>query len=160
MSDLYAHQFTWAGQAESVIATGSFDEWKSTLPLTRNNEGKLSATLPIKYGEKITFKYIVDGSWQHNPDEPFESDASGNINNVFTAPEAPVAPVVIPTGEGQEKQPVLPVPESIATTDAVAVSPAVISEPATAPAAEEKKEEESAGLIAGASEFSSGVGFR
>lgn len=74
-----------------------------TLPLTRNNEGQLTATLPIPHGSKITFKvtqgscttpaervadlfalqYIVDGAWQHNPNEPFEDDGHGNINNVF-----------------------------------------------------------------------------
>lgn len=29
-------------------------------------------------------QYIVDGNWQHNPNEAHETDASGNINNVFT----------------------------------------------------------------------------
>jgi len=30
--------------------------WRRTLPLSRDNEGKLTATLPINFGEKITFK--------------------------------------------------------------------------------------------------------
>jgi hypothetical protein len=86
-----------------------YDPTYRTLPLTKNADGKLTATLPIPYGKKISFKvrrrrrwvalkskvlgadelvsankYVVDGAWVHNPTEPHEADESGNMNNVFT----------------------------------------------------------------------------
>lgn len=56
---------------------------------------------------------------------------------------------MIPIGE--PAQPVLPVPESIATTDAAVISPAVISEPTPiTPVEEEKKEEQETSFLGAA----------
>lgn len=60
--------------------------------------------------------------------------------------------MIIPVGE--TKEPVLPVPDSIATTDAAAISPAVISAPvstaAVTPAATEENKEEPLSLLGAA----------
>ncbi|SGY20690.1 BQ5605_C016g08126 [Microbotryum silenes-dioicae] len=117
-----------------------------------------------------TLQYVVDGNWQFNPNEPHETDASGNVNNVFTAPAAPAVvetpaaaqteAVVIPLTEVSQQQPVLPVPASInettSTVDSVAqptpVAAAVVETPAAAPAATEepKKMEEKPDLVSAA----------
>lgn len=34
-------------------------------------------------------QYVVDGQWQHNPNEAHEADESGNMNNVFTGATRP-----------------------------------------------------------------------
>ena len=33
------------------------------------------AIVPIQPGQKIEFKFIVDGDWKSNPDYPIETDA-------------------------------------------------------------------------------------
>ncbi|SCV72197.1 BQ2448_4891 [Microbotryum intermedium] len=169
-SSTFTHEFTWSGKAGHVIATGSFDDWKSTLPLAKGADAKHSAAVQIPYGEKITFKYVVDGNWQFNPNEPHETDASGNVNNVFTAPAAPAvvetpAPaaaqaeaVVIPLNEVSQQQPVLPVPASVtettSTVDSVAqptpVAAAVETLAAPAASEESKKTEEQPEVLSAA----------
>ncbi|KAM0791435.1 mannose-1-phosphate guanyltransferase, variant 2 [Microbotryomycetes sp. NB124-2] len=131
---MYTHEFTWPKEAASVIVTGSFDDWKSTVQLTKELDGRLTAKLPINYGEKITYKYVVDGTWQHNPLEPTETDGSGNTNNVFTAPDAPAPTQVVETPATKE-EPVLPVPAAVATNDASTLASANAVETVPAPAA-------------------------
>lgn len=44
----------------------------------------------VPWGEKISFKFIVDGYWTTHEGQPTESDLSGNVNNIYTAPQKPV----------------------------------------------------------------------
>lgn len=37
----------------------------------------------------MDYKFIVDGRWTVHQDHPTESDAAGNINNVYIAPPKP-----------------------------------------------------------------------
>lgn len=46
-------------------------------------------TINIPWKSKITYKFIVDGEWLVNSQEPTETDDRGNVNNVYTAPEKP-----------------------------------------------------------------------
>ncbi|KAK4056745.1 mannose-1-phosphate guanyltransferase [Microbotryomycetes sp. JL221] len=121
---------------EKLIIGASVLPHKSirTVQLSKGLDGRLSAKLPINYGEKITYKYVVDGTWQHNPLEPTETDGSGNTNNVFTAPDAPAPTQVADQSAADvaaaapQDDPLLPVPAAIATNDASTL--------ATAPATE------------------------
>jgi len=83
----HPHEFTWASSVpNSVIVTGTFDEWKETCHLQKDAAGRFAATVDLPYGAKVLFKYIVDGNWTHNPREACESDDSGNVNNVLHIP--------------------------------------------------------------------------
>lgn len=46
---------------------------------------------PVKlpYGQKVDYKYVVDGQWQVNPDFPTTYDWQGNINNYMVTPNEP-----------------------------------------------------------------------
>jgi len=88
----YSKTFHWSNTSPStVVVTGSFDEWKSTVNLTKGEDG-FSADVPLNLGEKVLYKYVVDGVWQHNPSEDSEVDLSGNTNNVFHVPSTAAEP--------------------------------------------------------------------
>ncbi|KAI9328966.1 major facilitator superfamily domain-containing protein [Obelidium mucronatum] len=73
----------------SVIVTGTFDNWSKSVSMTRSDELDAyvaDVNIPnsqLKPGEKLMYKFIVDGEWMIDSEEPIESDPSGNINNVF-----------------------------------------------------------------------------
>lgn len=103
----YSHTFTWHdASALKVFATGDFDNWNSTLKLSRGSDGTFSATTDLPTAKKTLFKYVVDGQWVINPNQPHETDSNGNENNVIqaqvTAPvieeptSAPLVPEVAP----------------------------------------------------------------
>ncbi|GAA5976231.1 hypothetical protein JCM5350_001389 [Sporobolomyces pararoseus] len=121
-TDTYQHTFNWKGHGNTVVATGSFDDWKTSLPpLNKQPDGTFSGQIGVPFGQKIVYKYVVDGQWMHNMDEQTETDASGNVNNVFNVPERSEVPAPASTDA------VLPVPESVSTVSGDISS----SEPAT-----------------------------
>ncbi|GAV99458.1 carbohydrate-binding module family 48 partial [Lentinula edodes] len=91
-SEKYQVTFHWPHtEPNSVIVTGSFDEWSQSKRLQKGEDG-FKGTAEINWNEKITYKFVVDGQWVVNNQEPTEADNSGNVNNVHTAPEKPLAP--------------------------------------------------------------------
>ncbi|EFP87156.2 uncharacterized protein PGTG_13375 [Puccinia graminis f. sp. tritici CRL 75-36-700-3] len=86
----YLHHLKWESSVpERVSIKGSFDQWKSSLELQKKTSGKFSAPIELEFGSKVSYKYVVDGTWRHNPNEPTETDSSGNVNNVFQVPQHP-----------------------------------------------------------------------
>jgi 5'-AMP-activated protein kinase regulatory beta subunit len=73
--------FTWFLGGTEVFLTGSFTKWRTHYPLTRQGH-EFSVTVALPKGI-YQYKFIVDGEWRFNPDEPTESDEQGNINNVI-----------------------------------------------------------------------------
>ena len=66
----------------SVQVCGSFDKWQVRHPLTYDPmKSQWNLTLKIKKG-KFFYKYIVDGEWVVNNNEPTETEESGIVNNV------------------------------------------------------------------------------
>ena len=59
------------------------------MPLTKTSTG-LEATVDIPWGQKIKYKFIVDGRWSVLEDQPTEVDPGGYVNNVYTAPPKPI----------------------------------------------------------------------
>lgn len=51
--------------------------------------------MKIPYEDKVAYKFIVDGRWAIQDDQPTEADRVGNINNVYTAPRKPPFPAVL-----------------------------------------------------------------
>ncbi|WVN85551.1 uncharacterized protein L203_100699 [Cryptococcus depauperatus CBS 7841] len=80
---------TWGVGAQTVCVAGGFNDWSATAtPLHKQPNGSFMAQIPVPYGEKQSFKYVVDGEWKVREDEAKEWDAAGNMNNVYTAPDA------------------------------------------------------------------------
>ena len=66
----------------SVQVCGSFDKWQVRHPLTYDPiKSQWNLTLKVKKG-KYFYKYIVDGEWVVNNNEPTETEESGIVNNV------------------------------------------------------------------------------
>ncbi|GAA5978038.1 hypothetical protein JCM21900_002812, partial [Sporobolomyces salmonicolor] len=55
-----------------------------------------SATTRLAFGERVDYKFVVDGQWQHSHSQQHEWDASGNLNNVLHVP-----PLALPPAEAQ-----------------------------------------------------------
>ncbi len=69
--------------AKQVYLSGGFNSWNETdLPMKKNKDGwSLTLDLP---GGKHHYKYIVDGKWIIDPENPLkEYDSSGNINSAI-----------------------------------------------------------------------------
>ena len=61
---------------------GSFDGWKSEVPLTRSSDGSdWSTAIPLPC-VKLYFKFIVDGRYVTSPSEPVVNDEEGKFNNL------------------------------------------------------------------------------
>lgn len=70
-------------EAKEVILAGSFNEWnESDLKMKKTIDGWVY-TLPLS-GGKHHYKFIVDGKWMTDPDNPVrEYDGEGHINSVY-----------------------------------------------------------------------------
>ncbi|KAK6507159.1 hypothetical protein TWF481_005607 [Arthrobotrys musiformis] len=86
--------FKWTEPAEEVFVTGSFDNWAKPEQLTKTADGTHLGvvTVPI---EKITYKYIVNGTWTIDPKQRVEKDDSGNDNNYLLVED--IKPLEEPT---------------------------------------------------------------
>ena len=75
---------TWNGHGDSVVLTGSFDNWTASVLMIRDDlDGLFKATIIHDPSVKLNFKFIVDGEWCCSDGYPTETDEDGNINNVI-----------------------------------------------------------------------------
>ncbi|KAH0587202.1 hypothetical protein J132_11185 [Termitomyces sp. J132] len=89
MADGHKVHFEWPhSEPTEVIVAGSFNDWARTCHLTKEPTG-FTGSIYVPWGSKITYKYIVDGTWTTHPDQPIEPDHDGNINNMYIAPPQP-----------------------------------------------------------------------
>jgi len=118
--------------ANEVIVTGTFDQWSSSLHLSRKPDG-FEAPVFIPWKDKIMYKFIVDGRWMTNDAEPTEID-HGFVNNVYTAPSKPPLPepqhAVVPNESEVEPEHVEQVPRH---ADKPVVNGSALGEPHEAP---------------------------
>jgi len=77
-------EFRCMGAEGGVSVAGSWSSW-AQLPLERDGMG-WSANLDLPPGKHL-YKFIVEGSWIHDPTRPTETDPEGNVNNVVTVDE-------------------------------------------------------------------------
>ncbi|KAH7817307.1 putative 5'-AMP-activated protein kinase, regulatory beta subunit [Monocercomonoides exilis] len=76
--------FVWPFQGSRVFLRGSFDGWKSSVPLQRRkDDGIWEVTLLLLPGFTYEYKFLVDGKWMHRIDEHATRDKEGNINNLI-----------------------------------------------------------------------------
>ncbi|KIO30523.1 carbohydrate-binding module family 48 protein [Tulasnella calospora MUT 4182] len=84
----YDAEFYWFGPANEVTLTGSFDNWARSVHMEKTLAG-FSAKVKLPYGQKVDYKYVVDGQWAVNEDFPTTYDWQGNINNYIITPNEP-----------------------------------------------------------------------
>ncbi|XP_014774820.1 5'-AMP-activated protein kinase subunit beta-2 isoform X4 [Octopus bimaculoides] len=72
--------FRWEGAAKEVCLSGSFNNWKNTIPLAKSN-GDFFTILNLPEGEH-QYKFYVDGQWLHDQNEPTVPNSMGTLNNV------------------------------------------------------------------------------
>ncbi|KAI0721924.1 hypothetical protein C8T65DRAFT_734909 [Cerioporus squamosus] len=127
MSEFYEATFRWPHpDASNVIVTGSFDSWSCSHPLTKTPSGTFEGTVKLPWGEKVTYKYIVDGRWTTTDEQATELDPAGNLNNVLRVPARPEpepapAPAVAPETETETEtdEKTVTTPEETTTVGAV-----------------------------------------
>ncbi|KAL5487867.1 CRP1 [Sanghuangporus weigelae] len=94
MADTYTLTFNWPHtDAHSVIVTGTFDNWSSSVHLQRSESG-FTGSVAVPWDTKVLYKFIVNGNWVTHPSQPTETDAAGFVNNVVHAPTKPAPPPV------------------------------------------------------------------
>ncbi|GJP36409.1 hypothetical protein CLOM_g20919 [Closterium sp. NIES-68] len=84
--------FSWSGPGAEVLLTGDFLNWEVKIPLVKLPNGTFSARQKLPPG-RYAYKFIVDGVWQHSPDDATISDGAGGFNNslVIEEPKKPKA---------------------------------------------------------------------
>ncbi|KAG9237532.1 putative signal transduction protein MDG1 [Amylocarpus encephaloides] len=76
--------FKWEHPASEVYVTGTFDAWSKSEKLAKTGDVFEKDVTLQNAGEKIYYKFVVDGNWVTDHSAPQENDASGNLNNVLT----------------------------------------------------------------------------
>ncbi|KAL4979316.1 hypothetical protein BDW66DRAFT_111565 [Aspergillus desertorum] len=78
-----SYTFRWPYNANEVFVTGTFDDWGKTIRLDRKGDiFEKEVHLPVT-GNKVHFKFVVDGNWTTDNRLPQEDDGSSNINNIL-----------------------------------------------------------------------------
>jgi len=94
-------EFRCMGAEGGVSVAGSWSSW-APLPLERDGMG-WSANLDLPPGKHL-YKFIIEGSWVHDPTRPTETDPEGNVNNVVTVDEHGVVGEEEESEEEEEQQ--------------------------------------------------------
>lgn len=92
-------------------------QWSCSRYLTKSNSGFFEGIVQIPWGEKVAYKYIVDGRWTTTDDRPTEMDNEGNLNNVYRAPARPESPFKVTPIPTPAPAPA-PAPEAVTETKA------------------------------------------
>ncbi|CAN9265893.1 unnamed protein product [Alternaria alternata] len=75
------YTFTWEHSANEVFVTGTFDDWRKTVKLEKEDGiFKKTVELPKTHTQ---YKFVVNGNWCTNDSARKEDDGHGIINNVL-----------------------------------------------------------------------------
>ncbi|KAF2848448.1 carbohydrate-binding module family 48 protein [Plenodomus tracheiphilus IPT5] len=87
------YTFTWEHSAQEVFVTGTFDDWRKTVQLEKEDGiFKKSVELPKTHTQ---YKFVVDGNWCTNESARQEDDGHGIVNNVLLPEDIVDEPVSI-----------------------------------------------------------------
>ncbi|WIA22722.1 hypothetical protein OEZ86_009682 [Tetradesmus obliquus] len=75
----------WSHGGEHVEVEGSFDNWSTRQPLQRT--GRDFTVIKLLPPGVYQYKFIVDGDWKYDPNQPAMFDEIGNVNNVIEVQE-------------------------------------------------------------------------
>ncbi|ORY24697.1 hypothetical protein BCR39DRAFT_472124 [Naematelia encephala] len=143
-------KFTWGAGPQSVHVAGNFNNWSGdATPLNKLADGSFAADIPLPWGEKQAFKYVVDGDWKVREDEAKEWDAAGNMNNVYTAPHAPTSNEAESTTTAAAETTTTDVPPTSAPDVAPTTEPSTLLA-SSAPPAASRGEIPTLGAVSGA----------
>lgn len=85
---LHPVQFTWPHGGKSVFLTGSFSRWYELLPMSQlegcPNVFQAFWSLPVGYHQ---FKFLVDGEWRHDDQQPHTTSEYGMVNTLVVPTE-------------------------------------------------------------------------
>ncbi|KAK3591617.1 hypothetical protein CHS0354_013801 [Potamilus streckersoni] len=73
--------FKWEGGGKEVYLTGSFNNWKTKIPLVKSH-GDFYTIVDLPEGDH-QYKFYVDGQWVHDSSEPAKPNSLGTLNNVM-----------------------------------------------------------------------------
>ncbi|KAL5008302.1 hypothetical protein ScPMuIL_013883 [Solemya velum] len=80
-SQILPSVFKWEGGGKEVYMSGSFNDWKYRIPMTKSH-GDFYTILELSEGDH-QYKFMVDGNWVHDPNEPTVQNSLGTLNNVI-----------------------------------------------------------------------------
>ncbi|KAJ6741440.1 SNF1-RELATED PROTEIN KINASE REGULATORY SUBUNIT BETA-1 [Salix viminalis] len=72
---------TWSYGGKEVAVEGSWDDWKTRIPLQRS--GKDYTIMKVLPSGIYQYRFIVDGHWRYSPDLPWAKDDAGNAYNTL-----------------------------------------------------------------------------
>ncbi|XP_016197570.1 SNF1-related protein kinase regulatory subunit beta-2 isoform X2 [Arachis ipaensis] len=72
---------TWIYDGKEVAVEGSWDNWKTRMPLQRS--GKDFTIMKVLPSGVYQFRFIVDGQWRYAPDLPWAQDDAGITYNIL-----------------------------------------------------------------------------
>mmetsp|Transcript_8523 Transcript_8523/g.14632 ORF Transcript_8523/g.14632 Transcript_8523/m.14632 type:complete len:261 (-) Transcript_8523:724-1506(-) len=75
----------WSHGGNHVEVEGSFDNWSTRQVLQRT--GKDFTIVKLMPPGVYQYKFIVDGEWKYDPNQPAMFDEMGNVNNVIEVHE-------------------------------------------------------------------------
>ncbi|GAX83635.1 hypothetical protein CEUSTIGMA_g11059.t1 [Chlamydomonas eustigma] len=75
----------WSHGGNHIEVEGSFDNWTTRQVLQRS--GKESTIVKLLPPGVYQYKFIVDGEWKYDPNQPAMFDELGNVNNVIEVHE-------------------------------------------------------------------------
>eukprot|EP01018_Ginkgo_biloba_P033493 Gb_06739 [translate_table: standard] len=86
-------RFVWPHGGRRVFLIGSFTRWVDTLPMSpvEGCSSVFQAICSLTPGCH-QYKFIVDGDWRHDDQQPFMTDTLGNVNNVLFVREPDLLP--------------------------------------------------------------------
>ncbi|KAJ3198914.1 hypothetical protein HDU67_003225 [Dinochytrium kinnereticum] len=71
---------SWNGGGRTVYITGSFNNWKQKIRLTKS-KADFTTVIDMPGSQTHRFKFIVDDEWKCSEDLPMASDPDGNLVN-------------------------------------------------------------------------------
>ncbi|EJS43380.1 crp1p [Saccharomyces arboricola H-6] len=83
---VFDYTFSWPAGPKDVILTGTFDDWRGSLPMVKTAKGNFEISMPVKLAsknEKFQFKFIVDGVWCVSDSYRKEHVSEGIENNIL-----------------------------------------------------------------------------
>eukprot|EP01024_Parvocaulis_polyphysoides_P006961 TRINITY_DN12068_c0_g1_i1.p1 TRINITY_DN12068_c0_g1~~TRINITY_DN12068_c0_g1_i1.p1 ORF type:complete len:580 (+),score=58.64 TRINITY_DN12068_c0_g1_i1:205-1944(+) len=82
MSFFVPTRFVWRFGGQQVHLCGSFTRWVETVPMAAvdGQPGMFSVVVHLPPGYH-QYKFIVDGDWRHDEQQPYMPDPLGNVNN-------------------------------------------------------------------------------
>ncbi|XP_030973022.1 SNF1-related protein kinase regulatory subunit beta-2 [Quercus lobata] len=72
---------TWSYDGNEVAVEGSWDDWRTRLPLQRS--GKDFTIMKVLPSGVYQYRFIVDGHWRYAPELPCIQDEAGNAYHVL-----------------------------------------------------------------------------